>query len=97
MTIHGLNKIDEYVKTGKLTWKPEKSVKKETKPVEIPDFFVEALNSVPQAMDNFEKMPPSHKKMYVEWILDGKKEETRLNRTAKAVNMILNNLKPGAL
>lgn len=97
MTIHGLNKIDEYVKTGKLSWKSEKPLKKETKPIEIPEFFSKALNSVPQAMDNFEKMPPSHKKFYVEWILDGKKEETRLNRTAKAVNMILNNLKPGAL
>ncbi len=36
----------------------------------------------------FDKFPPSHKREYVEWITDAKREETRTRRLQTAVRQI---------
>ena len=48
-----------------------------------PDMPVElkiALDKEKKAKENFEKFPPSTKKMFYRWILSGKREETRAKR-----------------
>jgi uncharacterized protein YdeI (YjbR/CyaY-like superfamily) len=98
MTEYGLIKIYEYSQTGKLSW-TEADFLQNRKRVEldIPKYFLEALNSEPEAFVNFNKLASSHQRSYVEWIVDAKKEETRQRRTAKALQMLLNNMKPGTI
>jgi uncharacterized protein YdeI (YjbR/CyaY-like superfamily) len=44
----------------------------------------------------FEKLSYTHRKEYCRWITEAKKEETRLNRMAKAVAMLRGGIKtPG--
>jgi uncharacterized protein YdeI (YjbR/CyaY-like superfamily) len=54
----------------------------------IPEFFEAGLNSHPVAAENFRKLPPSHRRNYVRWVTEAKKEETRLRRLAEAVRML---------
>jgi uncharacterized protein YdeI (YjbR/CyaY-like superfamily) len=97
MTPAGLNKIDVYIKTGKLDWKHE-NIRKGPEPVpEMPDFFHKSLIQNPVALDNFQKLAASHKRTYLNWILTAKREETQLKRVTKAVEMLLRNEKPAIL
>jgi uncharacterized protein YdeI (YjbR/CyaY-like superfamily) len=41
----------------------------------------------------FEKLSYTHRKEYCRWITEAKKEETRLNRMAKAVAMLRSGVK----
>ncbi len=91
----GLNKIDVFVKTGKLDWKHEQ-IRKGPEPMpEIPGLLDKALREDPAALENFEKLAPSHKKTYLRWILAAKREETMLARVLKTVEMLKRNEKPG--
>jgi uncharacterized protein YdeI (YjbR/CyaY-like superfamily) len=38
--------------------------------------------------DYFEKLPPSHRKEYLDWIGEAKKEETQQKRIMKMVKML---------
>jgi Bacteriocin-protection, YdeI or OmpD-Associated/Domain of unknown function (DUF1905) len=60
----------------------------DTKPriVRLPKDFAEALDK--DARAEFDRMSYSHRKDYVEWIKDAKREETRRRRIAKAVELI---------
>jgi uncharacterized protein YdeI (YjbR/CyaY-like superfamily) len=69
----------------KLTAGPRK---KETKPLEIPDYFLKTLKKNKQAFATFEAFSPSHKKEYVEWVTEAKTEETRNRRMASAIEMM---------
>jgi uncharacterized protein YdeI (YjbR/CyaY-like superfamily) len=51
----------------------------------IPDYFLEALQSNEHALRNFNAFSYSHKKEYVEWIVDAKTEATRQKRLATAI------------
>jgi hypothetical protein len=53
-----------------------------------PPAFLEALNAVPEAKAWYEKMPPSHRKEYLNYMLEAKKEETRLRRIEKAIELL---------
>jgi uncharacterized protein YdeI (YjbR/CyaY-like superfamily) len=48
--------------------------------VTVPDYFQAALKKNKKALAVFEKMSPSHKGEYVDWIVDAKREETRAKR-----------------
>lgn len=56
------------------------------------DALMEELEAVlkkdPTAWANWESFSPSHRKEYWEWIADGRREETRKRRIAKALEMI---------
>lgn len=53
----------------------------------IPADFEFALNES-NLMDKFQALAPSHKKEYINSILDAKKAETRIDRIVKAIEMI---------
>lgn len=53
--------------------------------LEMPEDFVIALKKDKKAGKNFESLSPSHKREYIEWILEAKREETRQKRIATAL------------
>ncbi len=66
--------------------RPRPTTKK--KPVAVPDYFLAALKKNEKALAAFEKMPPSHKREYVDWIVEAKREETRAKRITSAIQML---------
>jgi uncharacterized protein YdeI (YjbR/CyaY-like superfamily) len=54
----------------------------------IPVEIRAALRADAAAAAVFEKLPDSHKKEYLVWILDAKKSETRQRRITKALEML---------
>ena len=56
--------------------------------MQIPDELKQALNKDEDAQSIFNKLPPSHQKEYVTWILEAKREETRLRRVSKTIEML---------
>ena len=95
MTEAGLKKIDLYLKTGKVDWKVEPKVKREKPPLVVPDFIPEYFSKHEPALTNFNNLAPSHKKNYVLWISDAKREETRTKRLKEAVQLLKQNKKLG--
>lgn len=69
----------------KLPSKERPAVKKE---LEIPDYFISALNKNKQAAETFKNFNYSNKKEYVEWVTEAKTEETRNKRIAAAIEQI---------
>lgn len=55
---------------------------------EIPADFAAALRADAAAKTAFEGFAPSHRREYLEWILDAKREETRARRIAQAVEWL---------
>ena len=55
---------------------------------EPPPWLEEALQEHPQAWEFFQGLAPSHRKNYVRWITEAKKEETRQKRLQEAVRMM---------
>jgi len=53
--------------------------------VNVPDDLAAALGKNATARATFEGFSPSHRREYVEWIVEAKREETRARRVAKAV------------
>lgn len=60
----------------------------EKKELIVPDYFISRLNEHPKAKDTYEKFSPSHKKEYVEWIVDAKTDATREKRLTEAMQMM---------
>ena len=56
--------------------------------VNVPIDLKKALSTNEKAKTSFEKMAPSHKKAYVQWITQSKTMETRANRIGKAIQQI---------
>jgi Bacteriocin-protection, YdeI or OmpD-Associated/Domain of unknown function (DUF1905) len=56
--------------------------------VDVPADLRKALFTNKRAKTSFEKMAPSHKKAYVQWITQAKTKETRITRIGKAVQQI---------
>ena len=56
--------------------------------VEVPEDFQQVLNNNPEAKEIFDTFSYTHKKEYVQWIEDAKKQETRENRIKKAIEQI---------
>ncbi|MES1244721.1 MAG: YdeI/OmpD-associated family protein [Acidobacteriota bacterium] len=62
---------------------------------EPPPELEEALKRHPAAWNNFQKLAPSHRKEFVRWMTEAKKEETRQRRFQKAMQMLEANEKLG--
>lgn len=69
----------------KLPAKEKTTVKKE---LIVPDYFIKALTRNKKAKLVFENFAYSHKKEYLEWIIEAKTEETRNKRMATALKWI---------
>ena len=54
-------------------------------PPKVPAELLAALKANPAAKAAFDAFPPSHKRDYVEWIVEARREETRARRLAQAV------------
>ncbi|NUO75142.1 MAG: hypothetical protein HOQ32_03925 [Lysobacter sp.] len=57
-------------------------------PVEVPDDLAAALKKNARARKTFEAFAPSHRREYVEWITEAKREATRLKRIEQAVEWL---------
>lgn len=66
---------------------------KEERTVEIPEDLLVLLKNEPETLDYFNNLSYTHKKEYVRWITEAKKEETRKNRILKAVEMLKGKIK----
>lgn len=61
--------------------------------LKIPKELMLCLEDEPQALKNFLTYTESEQKAYIDWILNAKKEETRIERMAETVNKVLKGLK----
>jgi uncharacterized protein YdeI (YjbR/CyaY-like superfamily) len=70
------------------TGKPAR-VKSKPKPeLAIPPAFAAALKAHPAAQARFTAFSPSHRREYIEWIEDAKREETRQKRIETAIEWV---------
>jgi uncharacterized protein YdeI (YjbR/CyaY-like superfamily) len=86
MTEFGLTKIDLRI----LDDPPENKAN-----LEISEYILIELNKHPKAKLNFDKLAPSAKQNYIGWINDAKRDETKLRRLLKAIEMLKSNKKQG--
>jgi uncharacterized protein YdeI (YjbR/CyaY-like superfamily) len=80
--------IDEAKKLHLSDYKKKKIENSKELILEIPEALTNALHSNPECWQQFKSMSISCQKEYIQWIIDAKKEETKLNRIQKAIEMI---------
>lgn len=56
--------------------------------VEVPDDLAAALAADPDARARFDGLAPSHRKEFVRWVTEAKRESTRADRVAKTLEML---------
>lgn len=54
----------------------------------IPEELIECLKDEPQAYANFMKLADANKKEYRDWVYSAKKDETKVARIAKMIDML---------
>ena len=64
---------------------PARSAKKE---LVVPDYFLAAVTKNRKALAAFDRFSYSHKKEYVEWVTEAKREETRAQRLETTVHWL---------
>jgi|ERR1700722_10237306 len=67
---------------------PKATRSNEKKELKVPDYFTAALKKNPKAQATFENYSHSHRKEYVEWIVEAKREETRQKRIETAMKWL---------
>ena len=90
MTEAGLAKVEEGKHNGE--W-DKATVREDT--TNIPPELKRALKADKQAERNFDALAPSHKRQYIYWIADAKRDETRQRRIREALRMLRENKKLG--
>ncbi|MDP4208724.1 MAG: YdeI/OmpD-associated family protein [Bacteroidota bacterium] len=96
MTEAGLEKIDIYLKTGRVDWESNGSKKDgEKKEFQVPDFILRALSENEPALTNFNNLAQTYKRHYILWITNAKREETILNRLKESIGLLKENRKLG--
>lgn len=68
--------------------KREKAAVDKPKVLETPDYFLAALEALPEAKTVFESKSNSFRKDYIIWISDAKTEETRQKRISESLEWI---------
>ena len=92
MTEAGLKKIDVYLETGKVEWeKKEAKEDPRKKELQVPDFILNEFAKNEPALTNFNNLAPSHKRNYILWITDAKREETILKRLNESIKLLKEN------
>jgi len=79
------------LKTGKARKAPDR------KEMPVPQDLQTALEKNPAVREYYSRLAPSHRKMYIWWISDAKKLETRQRRIKRVLEMCAQNRKPGML
>lgn len=95
MTESGLNKIDSYLKTGKVIWSESKTLKKKPAMPQIPEFIIREFAKNEPALSNFNKLAPSYKYYYIFWITNAKREITQKSRLEESIRLLKENKKLG--
>ena len=83
----GLSKIEIAKQNG--SWTALDDVENEI----IPKDLQIAFNKNPQAFENYKKFAASYRKSYLYWLNQAKREETRLKRIEKIIELCKNNKK----
>jgi hypothetical protein len=65
----------------------------EERTIEIPNDLLVLLMNEPETLDYFNNLSYTHKKEYVRWINDAKKEDTRKKRVKKAIHLLKEKIK----
>jgi len=60
----------------------------EKKELVVPDYFEAILNRHPKAKETFDKFSYSHKKEYLEWLIEAKTEATRQKRLETTIEWL---------
>ena len=55
----------------------------------VPEEILECLEDFPKALEFFNKMTESNKKYYIEWIVEAKNLDTKVNRINKMIDRLL--------
>jgi uncharacterized protein YdeI (YjbR/CyaY-like superfamily) len=84
-----LAKLPAFVLEGKIEHRARPSEQ------EIPDWISAGLQAHEPAWTNFQGLSPSNRRLYLGWILDAKREETRQRRLEAAIQRLLKNLPLG--
>ena len=91
MTPAGIKEVEKAKSDGR--W--EKAYENQTMNVQVPDDLLAALKENKTAFDNFESFPPYARFMYIHWINEAKRMDTRKRRIYTVVDRSEKNLKPG--
>src|SRR5437588_2711863 len=67
---------------------PGRSKPEKREPIEIPEYFAAALKKNARARKTFEGFSPSHRREYLEWVTEAKREETRKQRLATSIKWL---------
>ncbi len=67
---------------------PGRAEPKKRAPLPVPDDFAAALKKNAKARTTLENFSPSHRREYIEWITEAKREETRQQRLATAIKWL---------
>lgn len=89
MTKAGLAKIDVVLLGDEPQAKPAKGK------FALPRFVRQALMANQKAWEYFQNLAPSYRRLYIAWIMDAKKEETRARRLREAVARLAQKRKLG--
>lgn len=96
MTEAGLNKIDIYLKTGRVDSENKRSKNDiKEKEFDIPDFIFKIFAKNEPALTNFNNLAYTYKRHYVLWITDAKREETIQKRLEESIKLLKENKKLG--
>jgi hypothetical protein len=60
----------------------------EPRTVEVPTDLAVALEADPAVRETFDRLSYTHRKEYVRWIEDAKRDETRTRRIAKSIELL---------
>jgi uncharacterized protein YdeI (YjbR/CyaY-like superfamily) len=89
MTEKGLQKLGNALN--------ERPAQPRIKATDIPADMKAALKADEQAWKNFSAFAPGYRRNYIEWVLDAKRDETRLRRIESVVERARENKKPGMM
>jgi uncharacterized protein YdeI (YjbR/CyaY-like superfamily) len=67
---------------------PGRTQPKKKPPLKVPAYFTAALKKNAKARTAFENFSPSHRREYVEWVSEAKREETRNERLATSMRWL---------
>src|SRR5256714_8312808 len=67
---------------------PGRAARKKRPPIPVPEDFAAALKKNAKARKTFENFSPSHRREYLEWITEAKREETRKERMATSLKWL---------
>ena len=95
MTEAGLNKIDQFIKTGKIDRTFLNVEDKFPENTTLPEFLRKEFADNEPALKNFKQLAKSYQKLYIHWIMSAKKEKTVQKRIKESIKLLKQNKKLG--